>query len=680
MSKRALEEATAISDLEKSCLNDEGTFGDNARIKKRLLLDKEHELCGKQHQPIAASPSKHLVKTLSDLPKFVTIENFRVASYEINGEPHLCLPHLLQYIQQEYPLDKVIETFEKIVNNFHSATSKQVEGFIKAIVLPPGATDCPLIRRSDAERVCLVLYDQCSNDHDDDEDDPKSSTAALKHALPGREKAYLHPIQLGSSGEAPKERWVHQAYGEHSIQDCNIRNKISKDEKEEASAHKRTESSNEKNSSDQSIQTDKQSLGTNEEFSSSLDSNNRTSDETSSGSDSSEIFGNLDQNTFLNLARAATSTLMIKVYHRCFGKCNGLYYPMKLKHSESKCIECSECHRLFSPRRFIGHTHKHTEKNVFHWGFNSYNWRYYIYLCRNQDMNVLDEDELLVQLARLKAMPDRNPCESECGNSSLGSKAENIESNTRAIVTSHDRANHIKPTQRIPSKESNNLIAGAALDNRLDLSQSNQPINIVKPTMFETSTSSVGSQPTTSKSDHRAYKQKSDYQRSTFTWPMSQLSTTPLMAGGGGGTGFKMTSEQNTHITNACSSNTLQFPFGDLLSNPLLFSHIHKSIPEYAQFNSRDFNSTQLGLFEAGTKKARPDRISYETSSPQTTSAITNISSNNRFPMTDKLIKQDMFVSSSMAAYLSSRCLDGDLIRDIIEQTLDAIRRSRMLF
>lgn len=116
-----------------------------------------------------------------------------------------------------------------------------------------------------------------------------------------------------------------------------------------------------------------------------------------------ELFENNPQNTILNLARAVTSTLMIEIYHKCFGKCNGFYYPSLLKNSSSQCIECTHCHKLMDPQSFITHTHGIKEINVFHWGFDPTQWRHYICLSKRQLMNNLDDDELLNKFEQLKS-------------------------------------------------------------------------------------------------------------------------------------------------------------------------------------------------------------------------------------------------------------------------------------
>lgn len=73
----------------------------------------------------------------------------------------------------------------------------------------------------------------------------------------------------------------------------------------------------------------------------------------------------------------------IPVAHQCFGQCAGILYSQLYIEQSSRCIRCNECLMMFSPQRFVCHTHGFTENRTCHWGFDSFNWRHYIHL--NQD-------------------------------------------------------------------------------------------------------------------------------------------------------------------------------------------------------------------------------------------------------------------------------------------------------
>ena len=73
-----------------------------------------------------------------------------------------------------------------------------------------------------------------------------------------------------------------------------------------------------------------------------------------------------------------------QVYHECFGKCRGLCTPSLYSTPNSRCIECFECHAMFSPQHFVCHAHRPLQNRTCHWGFDSSNWRSYLLVARGQ--------------------------------------------------------------------------------------------------------------------------------------------------------------------------------------------------------------------------------------------------------------------------------------------------------
>lgn len=459
---------TPMAETKMSCnkimrFNQDSPF--DKQLKPESLNRQQH-----QQQQQCANDIRHLVRTVSDLPVFVTIEGYRVASYSIAGEPHLCLPQLLQYIKQKFPLEKVIDTFEETITYFTSASPKQVEGFVKASVLPPNAESCPLIKRSDADRVCLQLFDQCfrgkCNNIVDLCSNPRATTAnnseycekvkesklnnsAETISLSNKEDSGLIPGR--SDSENIFKENGHQWRSEYGRQvNSTSSNKENEDDNcvqlssvvitRNNFPGEQCQDSNQDNSRPKPAhlsttiestiklygysRPESTAIGP-DDFSSSpnddrkqlkLGTNEQETNIAATKTNGAELsvikrghfFDFEAQSSILDLARAVTSTLMLQVYHRCFGKCIGLYYPSLLVNSESDCIECSCCHLMLSPRRFVGHTHGVNEVNVYHWGFNSYNWRYYIRLSRKQAMNNLDDDELLIQFSTLQSIIEPN--------------------------------------------------------------------------------------------------------------------------------------------------------------------------------------------------------------------------------------------------------------------------------
>lgn len=88
------------------------------------------------------------------------------------------------------------------------------------------------------------------------------------------------------------------------------------------------------------------------------------------------------------------TSFSLRVFHACFGKCKGIVYPDLYVTPNSLAIECSECHGLFSPNRFVCHVHKSIENRTCHWGFDSLNWRSYLLLVKAQN-NASDLQEHL---------------------------------------------------------------------------------------------------------------------------------------------------------------------------------------------------------------------------------------------------------------------------------------------
>lgn len=87
-----------------------------------------------------------------------------------------------------------------------------------------------------------------------------------------------------------------------------------------------------------------------------------------------------------------------RVYHRCFGKCEGICTPELFSFTDRSCIECVECHGMMSPNKFVLHVCKNKPKENFtcHWGFESNKWRAYVLVNEDEKdqercMNFLDE-------------------------------------------------------------------------------------------------------------------------------------------------------------------------------------------------------------------------------------------------------------------------------------------------
>ncbi|KAK6628595.1 hypothetical protein RUM43_002410 [Polyplax serrata] len=81
---------------------------------------------------------------------------------------------------------------------------------------------------------------------------------------------------------------------------------------------------------------------------------------------------------------ASPGAVSFQVYHECFGKCRGLCTPSLYSSPNARCIECLECHAIFSPQHFVCHAHRPLQNRTCHWGFDSSNWRSYLLVARGQ--------------------------------------------------------------------------------------------------------------------------------------------------------------------------------------------------------------------------------------------------------------------------------------------------------
>lgn len=84
----------------------------------------------------------------------------------------------------------------------------------------------------------------------------------------------------------------------------------------------------------------------------------------------------------------------VPVYHECFGEGHGFLYTELYTHALAKCISCADCEKLFTPDRFVTHTHFNQENMICHWGFNRRNWRCYLLLS---DEEICDEDMQIME-------------------------------------------------------------------------------------------------------------------------------------------------------------------------------------------------------------------------------------------------------------------------------------------
>ncbi|XP_023302643.2 uncharacterized protein LOC111684660 [Lucilia cuprina] len=120
-----------------------------------------------------------------------------------------------------------------------------------------------------------------------------------------------------------------------------------------------------------------------------------------------------DRNSYINVEDIPKGAISFKVYHRCFGKCEGICTPDMYSYQKPTCIMCLECKGWFSPQKFVGHVHRKVENRTCHWGFDSRNWHDYLHVAldvenREKYQKILDELKEVEFKEQIKAQHEIN--------------------------------------------------------------------------------------------------------------------------------------------------------------------------------------------------------------------------------------------------------------------------------
>lgn len=97
----------------------------------------------------------------------------------------------------------------------------------------------------------------------------------------------------------------------------------------------------------------------------------------------------------------------LEVYHECFGGCEGIFEPEIYNEPHAKCVTCLECYRMFSPRKFVTHSHATMEIQTCHWGMDSSKWRDYLLLPDDK------ADDELIKVGKLRFLVVLSICSHE---------------------------------------------------------------------------------------------------------------------------------------------------------------------------------------------------------------------------------------------------------------------------
>lgn len=101
-----------------------------------------------------------------------------------------------------------------------------------------------------------------------------------------------------------------------------------------------------------------------------------------------------------------SSPFSFKVQHECFGRCEGLVLPEAYTSPSARCVECLQCEGLFSPQKFVCHSHS-AENRTCHWGFDSSNWLTYLQLSEDYTPEERDRHAKVMDDFKARYQPGR---------------------------------------------------------------------------------------------------------------------------------------------------------------------------------------------------------------------------------------------------------------------------------
>jgi hypothetical protein len=135
--------------------------------------------------------------------------------------------------------------------------------------------------------------------------------------------------------------------------------------------------------------------------------------------------------------------------HCCFGQAKGRFYSERYSDAGARCIECVECGLELNPERFVTHGHRSKETRTCHWGFDAANWRAYVHLPREIELDEDAKDRLRMMKAKFSRTGGNN---SVVNNSVVGM-------GDKVIIGRKREVNHLK-----------NLLKNLGFQNPLTLS------------------------------------------------------------------------------------------------------------------------------------------------------------------------------------------------------------------
>jgi len=87
-----------------------------------------------------------------------TLEGEKIACFNVGGEERLCLPQILTTVLRSFTLHDINNVCDQFRIFCSRCNVAQLNMLKSANILPPGAPSCGLITKSDAERLCAMLF------------------------------------------------------------------------------------------------------------------------------------------------------------------------------------------------------------------------------------------------------------------------------------------------------------------------------------------------------------------------------------------------------------------------------------------------------------------------------------------------------------------------------------------
>ena len=273
------------------------------------------------------------------------LEGHTIACFVVSGEARLCLPQILNSVLRQFHVMQIHSVCDELQIYCSLCSAEQLDSLKMAAILPRAAPSCGLITKTDAQRLCSSLLRRstavtnCSQ---------RSSTPAAGSDPP------IHYRAAGIDPPPPPPSSTSSSSASSSL----------------AALHS-------ENASDSST------AAPSSTSSSGAAGGDSVKQPTSPASHPPPVpsgAGGRPRDQASEPTAPASS--WFRVYHECFGKCEGLCKPELYSSAHAACIECSDCGLLLSPCNFVSHAHRSLENRTCHWGFDAAHWRAYLLLAR----------------------------------------------------------------------------------------------------------------------------------------------------------------------------------------------------------------------------------------------------------------------------------------------------------